>query len=104
MEENKEITIEIPEAVVNFIQRLDIECQSYKNIISYILTHEDMNITTERFKQYQEDYQNTLYAFEIAKQELEQQYIDISLNNIPWHLNYKTNKITINYKDGDKLK
>lgn len=101
MEENKEITIEIPEAVVNFIQRLDVECQSYKNIISYILTHDDMDITTERFKQYQEDYQNTLYAFEIAKQELEKKYIFNNFINYTWNLNYKTNIITIT---GEKIK
>lgn len=96
MEENKEIIIEVPEAVVNFIQRLDVECQSYKNIISYILTHEDMNITTERFKQYQEDYQNTLYAFEIAKQEFEKKYVSIlHFKNISWNLDYKTKKIII---------
>lgn len=101
MEENKEITIEIPEAVVNFIQRLDVECQSYKNIISYILTHDDIDITTERFKQYQEDYQNTLYAFEIAKQELEKKYIFNNFINYTWNLNYKTNIITIT---GEKIK
>lgn len=101
MEESKEITIEIPEAVVNFIQRLDVECQSYKNIISYILTHDDMNITTERFKSYQQDYQNTLYAFEIAKQELEKKYIFNNFINYTWNLNYKTNIITIT---GEKIK
>lgn len=101
MEENKEIAIEIPEAVVNFIQRLDVECQSYKNIISYILTHDNMDITTERFKQYQEDYQNTLYAFEIAKQELEKKYIFNNFTNYTWNLNYKTNIITIT---GEKIK
>lgn len=101
MEKNKEITIEIPEAVVNFIQRLDVECQSYKNIISYILTHDDIDITTERFKQYQEDYQNTLYAFEIAKQELEKKYIFNNFINYTWNLNYKTNIITIT---GEKIK
>lgn len=100
MEENKEITIEIPEAVVNFIQRLDVECQSYKSIISYILTHDDMDITTERFKQYQKDYQNTLYAFEIAKQELEKKYISYNPNQ-QWTLNYKTNTLLI---QGDNIK
>lgn len=94
MEENKEITIEVPGAVVNFIQRLDIECQSYKNIISYILTHEDMDVSTERFKQYQEAYQNTLYAFEIAKQELEKKYL-YNFKNPQWKLNYKNYQIII---------
>ncbi len=94
MEENKETIIEIPGSVVNFIQRLDIECQSYKNIISYILTHEDMNISTERFKQYQEAYQNTLYAFEIAKQELEKKYL-YNFKNPQWKLNYKNYQIII---------
>lgn len=94
MEENKETIIEIPGAVVNFIQRLDLECQSYKNIISYILTHEDINVSTERFKQYQEAYQNTLYAFEIAKQELEKKYL-YNFKNPQWKLNYKTYQIII---------
>lgn len=101
MDKNKEIIIDIPEEIVNFIQRLDIECQSYKNIISYILIHNDVNISNERFKQYQENYQKTLYAFEIAKQELEKKYVLNNFSNCSWRLDYKTNSLFI--KGNDKI-
>lgn len=100
MEENKEVTIEIPELVVNYIQRLDTECQSYRNIISYILTHDDMDITTERFNQYQNEYINRLYVFEVAKNELEKKYIQPKTSTyIKWELNYRDNLLHILQKE-----
>ena len=98
--------IKIPEAVTNMIQRLDIDMQSYRDIVIYILTHKDLNIDEDRFIEFQKQYTNTKYAFEIAKQELEKKYI-LNLNNEnennkkynSWTLDYRTNTIHVQIKE-----
>lgn len=56
-----------------------------------------MDITNQRFQEYQEAYVNTKYAFEIAKNEFEKKYIfPLNLNfDYNWELSYSTNKLKI---------
>lgn len=56
-----------------------------------------MDIPTERFKQYEETYLKTIYAFEVAKNEFEKKYVApiCSTSNYKWNLIYKDNTVKI---------
>lgn len=99
----KKIEIEIPEAVTNIVWRLDTDYHGYQNIITYILSHEDFNVNKELFDQYQQQYLNAKYAFEVAKQEMIKKYVDQNINKnfskYEWTLDYKNNIITILVKE-----
>ena len=59
-----------------------------------------MDVTTKRFQQYQNDYIDRLYAFDIAKNELEKKYVkSIGLQYKKWELKYYDNQIVITIKE-----
>ena len=96
----KTIEIEIPEAVTNMIWRLDTDYHGYQNIITYILSHEDFNVNKELFDEYQQQYLNAKYAFEVAKQEIAKQYItEQYVKPYRWTLNYIDSIILITQKE-----
>lgn len=56
-----------------------------------------MDIPTNRYKEYEEKYFNSMYAFEIAKDEFEKKYIPSQYcnPNYIWNLIYKDNIVKI---------
>lgn len=93
----KKIQINIPTEIKNLIQKFDIEAQSRKEIIEYVLLN-NINITNNHFQQYQKDYEKRLYEFNIAKQELFNKYVLPKLkenSNYNWRLDYNTSILTI---------
>lgn len=85
--------IEIPESITNMIRRLELDAKGYKDIIIYILSHNDLNISDKQFDRYQEQYLNANAAFEYAKAELAKKYITNKYKS--WNLNYYNNTLTI---------
>ena len=93
------INITVPENIRNLAQKFDIEKNSRKDIIVYILSNKDINISKERFDEYQKEYEEKYFAFEQIKKEIEKNYVfpaikDIS-SYISWSLDYDTSTITI---------
>ena len=97
MEENNVITIEIPEDITIIVQRYDIERTSRRDILIYLLQN-DINIDENRFTQYQKEYDEKYFAFDVARGEIEKYYVRPLVNNrkCDWSLDYATNIITIN--------
>ena len=96
----KQITV--PEDITTMIQRYDVEQTARRNVIAYILSFNDIDITNERFQNYQKEYEEKLFSFEIAKKELEKQYIlpEVKDNKTySWNLDYETNIINLNIKE-----
>ena len=94
--------IEIPEKLVTMIQKYDIEQTARRNVIAYILSFNNINITNERFQKYQKEYEEKLFSFEITKKELEKEYITPIIKEntkYSWNLNYNTNILTLNIED-----
>lgn len=89
--------ITVPEEVRNAIQRVNLERDSRRDVLIFIMEHEDINISPERFAQYQKEYDEKYLAFEQAKSKLEKEYVlpvtNGKANN--WSLDYATCKITI---------
>lgn len=100
MEENKILTIEIPEEITTIVQKYDIERSSRRDIIVYIMQN-NLDIPEERFEKYQKEYDEKYFSFEVAKKEIEKNYI-IPLTKgalCDWSLDYGTNIITITLKE-----
>lgn len=89
--------ITIPEKLRNDIQRANIERDSRKEIIVYILEN-NLNVSSERLNQYQKEYEDKFFLFESLKQELENTYIKpLDLNYKKWSLDYSTCEVSIEY-------
>lgn len=95
--------IELPQDRINYIQKLDAEMSAKRSLISFMISN-GMDISNERFKEYQQNYETAFLLFETAKTEIEQEYVDKNLNSsyqkkLGWDLNYKTNILTISYQE-----
>lgn len=88
--------IEIPENISIYVQKADIEQTSRRNVIAYVLSL-NIDISNERFQQYQKDYEEKMFIFETIKTELEKEYIipKIKSKNYNWKLDYNKNIITV---------
>lgn len=72
----------------NIVQRADIEAASLMNLITFMINH-DVNVTNERFADYERRYRDAFVAFEKAKGDLEKKYL-INLGAKSWNLNYES--------------
>ena len=97
---NKTIVIPITEEDRNTVQRADVDASATKDIITTILSR-DLPIPQERLDNYEAKYRDQYFAFEKAKQELEDKYIrsnpemkDIS-GIINWNLDYRKCEISV---------
>ena len=91
------IEIKIPEEIRDNIQRADMEYQSRRNILIYIMEN-DIKIPQERIDKYQKECDEKFIIFENLKTNLEQQYVKPNTNNLTinhWQLDYKTCILTI---------
>lgn len=96
----KIMTITIPEEVRNKVQKADIERSSRRDIITYIM-EKDINISEERFKQYQKEYDEKFFEFEQAKNEIEKNYVVPATKGKAsnWSLDYSSCVVTININE-----
>ena len=88
--------ISVPENIRDMVQKANVECDSRKSIILAILEN-NLNISDERLKKYQEEYDEKFFAFEQAKSFIEKNYVlpavDGKANN--WSLDYASCNLTI---------
>ena len=80
--------IKVSEEDRNKVQRADVEVASYQNIISYIIAN-NMDISNERFKEYEKRHQDAVLAFELVKNELQKKYLS-NVKASHWNLDYVT--------------
>ena len=101
MNQDNVLQIEIPEEITLMAQKYDLEASTRKEIIIYLLSHTDIDINEERFAQYQADYDEKKFSFEVTKQEIEKEFILPKVNNkkCHWKLDYGTNIITITLEE-----
>jgi hypothetical protein len=91
----KEILID--QNVVNYIQKLQYEYESRKDVIIHILSN---NLPVgDIFIQYQKDYEKSFEAYLLAKDNLTATYIPKDLKNVSWVLDFYTNILEISYEE-----
>ena len=91
------ISIELPVELVTELLRLDLEVQSYKDIIVTALQDEDINISDERFQQYEEQYTTKFSLFQALKMQVENDYVFpiTKGKSCSWRIIYYTNQLEI---------
>lgn len=74
------------------VQKADIEAASLMNLITFMINH-DIDISNERFLQYEKKYQKAFFEFESAKSDIEKKYLS-NLNAKSWNLSYDNCELT----------
>lgn len=78
---------------INELERLQYEVEAKKSIIAYALS---MNINSERFIEYQNDYVNTFKEYQDKKNEVEMRFVRAVVQNPnKWNLDFKTGEIVV---------
>lgn len=98
------IEITINNETVDYMERLSYEVEGAKRVIKELISDNDLNpiiLEGEIFKKYNERYEEKFAAFEIAKQQLERDYIPEVLKSINtrWNLDFGTGIMTITVLD-----
>lgn len=93
-------TITIPAELRDKTQRANIERDSRRDILLYIMEN-NLNISKERIANYQKEYDEKYFKFEQAKATIEKEYVQPSVNNqaLNWSLNYDDCIVTIEVAD-----
>lgn len=78
----------------NMVQRADIDCASAANLLSFMAAN-NIEMSSERFAEYEERYKQAFYEFTKAKQYIERKYA-APHNATSWSLDYETCEITLN--------
>lgn len=93
-------TITIPEELRDRTQRANLERDSRRDILIYIMEN-NLNIPKERIANYQKEYDEKYFEFEQAKTIIEKEYIIPASEGkmIDWSLDYNTCKVNINLSD-----
>ena len=98
-------TVEVSQDLVNYIERLDYEATSYKDVILTLLdAHkgdtDGSAIDNPVFKSYQEKFSKIKAEYDLAKNQITQEYIPDCLkeHQVDWSLEYSTCLLTINVK------
>lgn len=95
----KKIILSVDGKTVNDIQRLNLEVESRRDIIAFMISS-GMNVDNEVFLRYQNDYQSFYRDFETAKLIFEKSFVKAQYPTATsWSLDYQTNEVTINYED-----
>lgn len=89
-------TITIPEELRTRAQRANVERDSRRDILLYIMEN-NLNIPEERIKQYQKEYDEKYFEFEKIKGIIEKEYVQPATDNqaLNWSLNYDNCIVTI---------
>jgi len=66
----KKIILIDDDILVQNLQKLSIELESLKSLISYCLSQSNLNIELQRFSDLTSTYSQTFYNYEMLKQEL----------------------------------
>ena len=78
---------------INELERLQYEVEAKKSIIAYALS---INISSERFTEYQNDYINTFKKYQEKKNEVEMRFVRTAVKNPnKWNLDFKTGEIVV---------
>lgn len=93
-------TITIPKELRNKAQRANIERDSRRDILLYIMEN-NLNVSKERIANYQKEYDEKYFEFEQAKATIEKEYVQPAVNNqaLNWSLNYDDCVVTIEVAD-----
>ena len=78
----------------DLVQRANVDASSLANLITFMISN-NMDLSNERFQDYEKRYQEAYSAFEREKARIEKKYL-AGLGATSWALDYETCEITYN--------
>ena len=96
----KHLTIEIPYEVSIKIQALQYECESRKDLLTFMI-NSNIDITNSNFKKYHKEYQDFFAELNVLKEEMKHTYLDPKTPGkiIRWNLDFSTHKVDCSYEE-----
>ena len=93
-------TITIPEELRTKVQRANVERDSRRDILLYIMQN-NIEIPEERMQKYQKEYDEKFLEFEQAKDIVEKEYVMPATDKkaLNWSLNYSDCVVSITLPD-----
>lgn len=79
--------INIPHALIIYLERLNYEVDSYQSLLIYAINHNLYN--TKNFNQYRQDYLEKFAEYEILKQQIINMFMPKKYQNNKWEIHYQ---------------
>lgn len=97
MENNTQV-IKVEEKVRDYVESLDYEYSTRRDLVSFMLAN-NMSTDTDAFRKYQDEMAEFNAKFKMAKNEIEKTYVlpVIGDKKVRWSLSYDTAELTITY-------
>ena len=88
------IEVVIPEKMSDYIESLQYEVNARKNLVAFCLER-NMSLDNETYKKYHKEYVDYTAQFELAKKEMEKEYILPKYPKAKWALDFSTHTLSI---------
>lgn len=91
------LTKQIPNNVVDYLERLSFEVEGMKRVIKELIMENASNpsfLESETFQKYNERYELRNAAYEIGKNEMAQNFLPQDKTVLSWNLNFSTGILT----------
>lgn len=82
----KEITIELPDETVSYLERMDFELGGLQVLSTHAL---NADVSLEKRMEIRQEYQKVYAEFQLAKNEMWQQYAPQFPNAVRWFMGYE---------------
>ena len=96
----KKLTIKIPYEVSIKIQALQYECESRKDLLTFMINN-NTDIANDNFKKYHKEYQDFFTELNLLKEEMKHTYLDPKVPGkiIRWNLDFSTYQVDCFYEE-----
>lgn len=95
--DNKQVIVDIPEKLTDYIESLHYEVESRKNLIAFALDH-DLS-SSASFNKYEDEYKDFFIEYETAKEDMQQRYVIQDYPNFKsWNLDFNKSQLIIELK------
>lgn len=90
----EKIEVVIPEKMSDYIEGLMYEVNARKNLVAFCIER-GMDLEGEVFQRYHKEYVDFTAEYEMAKKEMEREYIVSKYPNCTWRLDFGTHTVTV---------
>lgn len=94
-------TLKVDSEIVVELQRLSVAVESRKELISFMISN-DMDLTSPKFKEYEDEYEKYYFQYSALKKELEDKVLASKFgkdNLLRWNLDFATEEVTVELRD-----
>lgn len=87
--------IKVEKKMVEYLEMLSFETESRKSLLGYLIER-GISLDSQEFQDYHKEYREWFVKYELAKRELEKQYVLPASEgkSIPWSLDFASGELT----------